>query len=172
MHAQRARSLSSSIIRMPFPERRHLLGRLLNEIPGRANPVRPPNRPYPYAHPYPVLSSFGLCANHKLQLCTLPSAVYNSRPCVELSHCNTAPNSLAICNAAELALAANRPTQDSWVTNPPYDSRCDKGKLADLPEPQRRHALFVIAMRDMATIESTPLSKTDSVFPEARAFFA
>jgi hypothetical protein len=85
-----------------------------------------------------------------------------------LSHCNTSPSTAVLCNAAELALAASRPTHDS------YDFGGNKGKAANGPEPPWRPALSVFAMRaasNHTNREDTVRQQARPGLPEARAFF-
>lgn len=133
---------------MPFPEKRHLFGRLLNQIPWRSSRLQPTqhlSRAVKHSVALP-------CTNNRIPI--LSTSLAGSRFTIRITSCLAAPSfpsMPASCNAAEHALAANRPVQDRQVTKPPYDSRCDKGKPADRLEPPCRRALSAIAMRDMST---------------------
>jgi hypothetical protein len=126
-----------------IPERRHLLGRLLNCTPGHASRIRTPTSTTTTPHP-------SLCGLRQSCACCVLAATLSQRV-GHLQRCGT-------------FLAASRPTHKHWVTNPPYDSRSDKGNAADrLPCPSWPGMA--------ATTTAQGRSLKDTTLPEARAFF-
>lgn len=115
------------------------LGRLTSPDRAFSTARRPPCRTTTPALQRPTAYTY----TWRLPLPLVVSELPPSTSASATASAHLAPSRPASWYAAELALAANRPMQDSWVTNPPSDSRCDKGKPADRLEPAAMSAYVV-----------------------------
>lgn len=153
---------------MPFPDRRHLLGRLLKQ-PWRASLVWPAKL-FPWGHGALLVLARSEQQRCRISHCTLRATVGDGDglKTVGLRAATPRPPSGFSAASPVVAVAASRQTQRDVVTNPPYDSRRDKGKPADGLEPPCRHALCPRLLLRCASTDNgchgdSPLPKTPSL---------
>jgi hypothetical protein len=145
---------------MPFPEQRHLLGRLLNELPWRASLSQPAKTPHPVLNSTPCQQHLHLACTYfpvrltialSITSVTLRDQFPADRPAATLRNLPSPQTGRFKTDGSlirPMTLAATKETV-------PIALNCHIGM-----------ALSVIAMRDIATTARTPSSKT-AMLPEA-----